>query len=408
MLDKIKGIFNKQNIIYIVFSIYLLNIHIEDTVLAYNYKIYAINKILRYICYTYFAIKIFIDWKNGKSITWMMLISVIFSLIICLCSRKMYLLLLLLMLIALKDYDLNKLINISYYVNLFMLTTIILSSIMGILPDWTYLRDNQQLRYSLGYQYPTIPATYFFLIVTMRFYIKKQYIPIIEIFIYMILAFTLYKFTDSKTGFILTLLVIASMFIVKFLNRFKKKMVENKYFKLTKIKIRYICYAMPLMILILIVLLIVLFNFKNTIAIKINDLLSGRLYYANEALKNYDITLFGEDIDWHGWGGYGYIKIEDFSYNFVDIAFMKMLFDYGLITLVSFIVLYTFSIVKYIKEKDYFLTYILILLLIWSLIEPNILDIGMNTFIISFSFFLNIGEIKQVSYKRIKSIITKR
>ena len=391
----LKKFIKKDNIIYIVFIIYLIAVHLDNTVLRYNNFIKYLDKYIRYICYVFFTIKIIIDLKKEKKISWIMIIGIIISLLTLLCSKNTGLLLLILILFALKDANHDKIIKITFYTNVIMFVCIIGVSVIGILPDWTYSRIDATIRHSMGYYYPTIISTYFFFIVIMRLYIKKDKISIIELLFQTMCTIFLYKLTDSRTGMLLTIIVIISALVIKILKKIDKKIYLNN---IIKKNIKYLCVSLPIILMLLIILMIILFNNNNSFVLKVNDALSGRIFYASEAIKNNNITLFGEKIKWFGWGGYGYIEIENFEYNFVDIAFIKILFDYGIVTLVALIITYSYTLNKAINEKKYYNVYVLVLILIWALIEPNILEMDKNIFILFLSNIFNTKFIKNFKY----------
>lgn len=63
-----------------------------------------------------------------------------------------------------------------------------------------------------------------------------------------------------------------------------------------------------------------------------------------------------------------------------------------------------YSIILYnsFNEKKYRLTFILIVVLMWAFIEPCILNIGRNIFVIFLLPILEMGEIKFLAYNNIK------
>lgn len=397
MKELCKKIINSRtNIILIVFIIFLIDIHLENTVLGWTNNIFSIiSKVIRYGCYLIFLINIFLDWKSGEKITWPMLIAGVISILTFVFSKNTAIILLLIVLFALRKIEMKKLIKIAYYTNLIMFIIVILASVIGIIPNWIFERDDTHIRLALGYHWATIPLTLFFFIVLMSFYLKRENVTPIEIYLNLVVSIVLFKLTDSRTGFILILLVILSTILIKILKKFNiniKKYTDSKNF-------RYIVCALPIIIIIFIFLLLIFDN--NQLANKINDLLSGRIYLAKQALQNYGITPFGEEIEWYGWGGYGYVEQENFSYNFVDISYIKILLDCGFTTLILLVVSYILSIDEWIERKDYYSVYALLIILLWACIEPNIVNISMNIFILLLIPIINYGPINQLDYNNI-------
>lgn len=404
MKELYKKIINSRvNIILIVFTIFLIDIHIENTVLGWTDNVFSIiSKLIRYGCYLLFLINIFLDWKCGEKLTWSMVVTGAISVLTCIFSKNTGIVLLLIVLFALRKIEMKRLIKIAYYTNLIMFIIVILSSIIGIIPNWIFERDDTHIRLALGYHWATIPLTLFFFIVLMSFYLKREKVTMIEIYLNLVTSVVLFKLTDSRTGFILILLVILSTVLIKILNKFKidiKKYANNKV-------INYIICILPMIILILVFLIIAFDN--NPLTIKIDDLLSGRIGLAKQAIQTYEITPFGEKIEWYGWGGYGYIEQENFSYNFVDISYIKILLDYGVVFLILLIILYSLSIDECLEKKDYYSVYILLIILLWACIEPNIINISMNIFVLLFIPILNYFPINNLEYDNIIKIIRKQ
>lgn len=92
-----------------------------------------------------------------------------------------------------------------------------------------------------------------------------------------------------------------------------------------------------------------------------------------------------------------------FIYNYVDISYARIIFDYGIIPTIIILLVYTVALVNSIKEKNYWLFTVLIFVCIWSSIEPYLFNIGKNIFILSFVPIFNIGKIRQFDYNSIKS-----
>lgn len=126
----------------------------------------------------------------------------------------------------------------------------------------------------------------------------------------------------------------------------------------------------------------------SEIGIRANKIMSSRLKYTQQAIEKYGINILGKEIDWNGWGGYGYIEQENFEYNYVDIAYFKILFDKGCILLILYIMGYTMYMKKITDSNEGILVFINIIILIWGMIEPSILELGKNPFIILIAIYL--------------------
>ncbi len=96
-------------------------------------------------------------------------------------------------------------------------------------------------------------------------------------------------------------------------------------------------------------------------------------------------------------------NVQDFEYNYIDISYARIFFDYGIIFTIFVLLSYSALLVKSFNEKDYWLVFALFFVLIWSIIEPYMITIGKNNFVLAFIPLLEIGAINNLDYAVIKS-----
>ena len=152
-------------------------------------------------------------------------------------------------------------------------------------------------------------------------------------------------------------------------------------------------------------ILVIMYANNNVIANKANKLISDRIKLTYQAYRNYDVNLFGNNIKWQGWGGYGYIEqeeSEDFTYNFVDNSYARLVLDYGIVLSCIVICAYREVLIRNYNNKNYWLVFTIIFILIWAFIEQHIINIGRNVFVLSFIPLLQLGEIKRWNNKEIE------
>lgn len=407
VMEKIKA--NYEKIFFCFFIIYLLALILGTTaVYTYNATFEKIVQMFRYMCYFVFVAKIIIDWKNGESMTWPMIISGITALFVSIFSGDKRLLFLLLILFSIRNINLEKLLKIALYVQIISLITIILFSKIGIFPDWLYERDGNLTRHAFGYNYTSYASSYLFTIALAFVYLKKEKVEYVQLVLIEIIAIILYIFTDTRLGFLLTTTLLLLTAIIKYFHNNKK---VQEFFEKDNIQkgIKFICYGLIPILISIIIMMLVLFSYNTAIGKKLNQLFSKRLDYAVEGINNYGIHLFGNKIEWTGWGGYGYIDLgENFKYNFVDISYIKTLLEYGIFAFLLILTGYTLRLKEAYKEKDYWLILMLAFVLICSVIEPNIITIEKNLFVLSLASIMNYGKIKCLDYKNISKFFMKR
>ena len=398
----------KSNYIYICFTLYIMTLFINNLTFYMMYEVLEKSvKIIRYVLYIIFAFRILSNWKNGKNITIPTIIAIITSVLVCIYSKNIDIGILVLSIMALRDTDFDKLIKISFYIFTTMFCIIVSLSLLKILPDWTYTRsDSGIVRHSLGFYYPTITIGLYLAMVLMYFYIRRNKCSWLEILVLETMNVFLYSYTDGRLSFILITIILGAMALSKIevLKRLFETDINQKI-------LRLVIYVLPIILFIVAILITVLYINKTRLGLKLDQILSGRLKYTSEAFERYQLTPFGQNIKWNGWGGHGYIEENDFlssEYNFVDISYARILFDYGIITTILILYMYTKVLIENYNKKNYWMCFTLIFVLIWSFVEPYIVYIGKNIFVLTFGIIINNGiEVKALNYDYLKGRIKK-
>ncbi len=405
MNNKIKNYIKSDSFMYVFFGIYMMILLINNTSLFLSNDILLVcMKIIRYICYIVFGIRIIIDWKNGSNITLTIILLTILSILIFLVAHNKNVFLLLIFLISLRKLDFDKLIKITFNIFIFIFLITISLSLMGIIPDWIFYRGSI-VRHSLGFVYATDAIGIYLSIIIMYFYIRKSKATYIELMILETINIFLYKFTDGRLSFILVSIILGIMLLSKF--KFVKKLYN--YFMNKKV-FKILCCTLPIILFLMFNFITLLYTNNNSFAIRVNELLSNRLKYTSEAYKEYGVTLFGEQIEWNGWGGHGYIdtdEMESFNYNYVDSSYARVMLDYGIVFCSIVLLGYTFTL-THNYDKNKWLIFSLLFICIWSFVEQHLVNIGRNIFVISLLPLIEIGNIKLLSYTSIKNKIRGR
>lgn len=294
-MNKDKRIFFNK-ITMIVFIIYILILLLSQTaVYKLYYEIELGLKLLKYICYSFFSIRILYDWKNGKNITVMIIITGIMSVIISFFTKNNYLFTLLLAILAVRTLNKKDLIKIVFKVVTIAYFSIIVLSLFKVFPDWIFYRGDK-IRHSLGFCYATDAISFFLNIILMYFYIRDNY-SLLELFGLEAIAFALFLNTDGRMSFILISIVLLIMAIKK-----NKRLINFINHNFTQKTISNICISLPTIFFLVFNFLTFEYTNQNELTFKIDKFLSGRLYYSSQAYIEYGVTAFGENIKWQRMG----------------------------------------------------------------------------------------------------------
>lgn len=404
-IGKLKKYVLSNEFLYIITGIYMITLFLCNVVYYFTTPVFEMTiKCFRFICYIFFVLNIIRNWKNGESLTIGMMIFATLSCVIALFSKNKDIMFLFIFCYSVKKLSLKKIIENTFKIYIFLFLIIVNLSLLKIIPDWIFARGSMK-RHSLGFNYSTIAIGTFLSCILMYFYVRKSNATFFELLLLETINVFLFRYTDGRMSFILISMILFIMLLSK-VTKIKKLLKSQSIQNV----LSCIGAFLPLSLFLLVIIVTFLYDKGSSFGININNLLSGRLFYTRNAFQEYGISLFGQSIDWKGWGGLGYVdteNISNFIYNYVDISYARMVFDYGIIPTILILVMYSFALVKNVKEKKYWMYFTLIFICIWSTIEPYLFNLSKNIFILSFVQLLDFGKIKQLDYNSIKSIFKK-
>lgn len=279
------------------------------------------------------------------------------SLIMYFTSRKLGPILLFLVIIAVKEIDIDRVLKLCSMFWIFTFVIKVTLSLCGIIPMVYTHKDNAIYGVrevsGLGYPHPNNAYLVFAISVFFIYYlnnISSKLFSLIVIILNFILYFTCY----SVTGFTIVVVTILGFEII---NR-KKKMVEHVFSRLSTARGFSIAYLFPMLISILSPLLFCINDdgFKRIL----NKLSTGRIEYSHEYMTNYPITLWGQIFD------------ERTVAPIIDNAFVYILLQYGIIYFAFFTIGYYLVVKSCIENKNIKRLFICILFLYYGLFEQFI------------------------------------
>jgi len=402
--DKVKKL-TLENLIYMCWAVYIFASFLNIVGIFFaSEKWQFVLKIVRYICYIVFSMKIYFDWKKGEKVTFAIIGATLITIAIAIFAKNRSVFFILLILVALRKMDFDKLIKIAFKIFLVSFLVTISLAMLGIIPNWKFSRGMTP-RYSLGFIYATDAIGMYLVIILMFFYTKRKNSTKTELLILEVINVFMYSYTNGRVSFIL----ISTILFLQFLSRFQfiKDIFYNNFVQKC---LKMICYTLPVVLFIGLHLLVVMYASNNFVANKVNKILSNRVKLTYQAYRNYEMKPFGEKINWNGWGGYGYKEQnneEEFTYNFLDSSYASIVFDYGLVLSCIVILGYRKILITNYKDKNYWLVITIIFVLLWSFIEQHIINLGKNVFVLTFIPLLEIGTINRLSYDNLKLVKNK-
>lgn len=231
-------------------------------------------------------------------------------------------------------------------------------SMIGIIPIGISERENL-IRYNLGFQTATLAPSIFFFIVLGHVYLHQKKTSFLYLFFAMVVSIMLYVFTNTRTGFYLTL----SICILCLLNKiFSFKSIFRKRTKHSSFNIFII--SVPLIALIAEFCLVGYYSTYTEMAFHLNESLSGRLSLTWNLLQTDGFSLFGKNIP----------SMVNSTYYQSDICYLYYGLNYGIIFMVFTVILEMLVIKKAIRTGDVWLWLAILFIIIDGIFEPYLLD----------------------------------
>lgn len=231
----------------------------------------------------------------------------------------------------------------------------------------TMISEDAVNRYNLGFIHPnTISAMVFF--VTLTYMCLRRKCSLIELIIGLGINYMIYQKTGSRTSFLITLLFLPVMFWFLHKRRFQR--YWKKIFTLS-----------PVIIIISALMAQIFYNPANSVLSKINTMLSGRLELGHSGFWNYGVRLFGQKILWIT--GSNEMRM---PYNYVDCSYLRILLQNGVVIFGLICIACVLTMYRLAEAENRELCVSFLALLVYSMIEPNLMGMGVQV------FFMLIGQ----------------
>lgn len=266
-----------------------------------------------------------------------------------------------------------------------LLVVTIIGAMTGLAENLVYYQG-ERVRMALGICYPTDLAAYVASLIFTYVCVRDEYITYLEIGVMIVLAMAVYYITDARTDFVITLILVCLTMCMKlFLQKcgcFLKKCVKINAF------------SVPIVCCIISWVFTLLYNDKSKILVKMNEgFLSTRLSLGKNAIDNYGIRAFGQYIIEHGLGGS--TEWPEF-YNFIDCSYISLTLKYGIVVLITILIIIEKNIYRAYKKNDYMVILVLEIVCLQSIMEHHMIQYWYNPYIITlFCYWIKKNSVEE-------------
>lgn len=260
---------------------------------------------------------------------------------------------------------------------------IILFSYTGIFPHLVFTRGEID-RYCLGFGYTTFPQSFFLFLVLALGYVTRGKTSLWLLLACGLCAAIIYRLTDSRAGFYLTVLAVLAFAFFRLAARMNWHAPAFLEWRWVRIAVS----TVPLLLAGGFFILSILWQPSSALLVRLNSIFSDRIRLTWQAFHNHAPTLFGEVINW------GYAP----DYWGVDCSFFFYFFNYGVVTFIGLLALYGFGLWHGMKSKNYALVVSLLICLADGIVEPYLLDFKYNIFPLYAGQLLLLAQQKESRY----------
>ena len=271
----------------------------------------------------------------------------------------------------LRDFDFNKLVRVVLPVVVVILAFVILSSKIGIVPDYVEISATRTRHY-LGFRYSLYPSTVMLNIVGLYIYIKQENITYKSLLLLLVSVLWIYLQTNSR---LTTLSSIVLLTLGILLKRFPKLLTRIRYL---------LIFLIPSYIFAAVASYIVAGKYTSAGSglRAVDNFLGGRIYLASKSLYIYGFDWLGKNIQWVGNGLNADGQRSTMSYLYVDNMYIQVLQKYGLLYLIIFVTLLTITLYILYRKKQYLLFLILSILAVYAMIDDLTFNLHYNFFLV--------------------------
>ncbi len=262
--------------------------------------------------------------------------------------------------------DAKKTITISVIVTVIMMAVIIGCSYTEIGIDYIFDAE-ERARHGLGFGWTTTPPILFLFLSMEYLCIRGRKMKILEYVILEAIAVYFYVMTNTRFAFAVTTLLIVIMCI--------EGMQKNSWRIWRSLKWFWLC--VPMMLCILCLAMYIFYDRENFAWQFINDLMGSRLTIGQNVINSVEYTWFGQYIHWNG---YSIADPVAYYYNYVDCSYIQIMLQYGFTFLAATVAIYTNAIYNSIKANKYNMIFILVVILVFSVMEPRLMNMMFNIF----------------------------
>jgi hypothetical protein len=362
-----RGEFSRRELLFSFgIILYYFTFFADITVLTDTWDLNSpVFKAIRLVSYALFLLAILDEEVSKKTLIIFLVVFPVMG-ICAICGEDNSVIYMALILLAGLTTSSKRLITLIVWLQIICLVVVMGLCAAGIFEDVIYT-SGERSRHCMGFFWTTTPALLAMFIGAVYIYQKAEKISLIELAVIEAVQIFFYIFTDSRMCFAVATLMVVLTFIL----RYGKTWVNKLFSGCCKAAV-----ALPILLCGISIGAQAAYNENSPVWVAVNQFLHNRLSLGHEALKQFDITLFGQLIKWVG----NTQQSETLAYNYVDNSYLQLLLSKGILFLGLVILVYTAILIRAAKRGEVYTSLVVTMVLILSVTEPRLWDWTFNPF----------------------------
>lgn len=282
-----------------------------------------------------------------------------------------------------RNFSFEKIARATAYISSVVLAFILLSSYAGIIRNYVEIVGGRYREY-LGFRYALYPAAIIFNITALVLYLKREHIKLLDVILLGAAnTFIFYK-TNSRLSFYMSIIMILCMLLFQ---RFPNILQRSKILHVA-MSVSFIIASVSSLLLTI--------KYKEGVdwMRTLNKVFSNRLKWGNRSIALYGVSLFGKhNMEWVGNGLDSAGNKSTEAYLWVDNFYISIMQRFGILVAVLIVLLLTFTLIKCLKIKNYYIMFMLTLMAGHCMIDDLFLYLYYNTFWFVIGATLMVGKV---------------
>ena len=258
---------------------------------------------------------------------------------------------------SVKKLDCDEFIRKDMKYKCMFIAGVIIFCLIGFISNYTMVREDGSLRYSMGFNHPNTFAGIMISVLLEWLCIKiKEGIKVRHILVISIALIIIDILANSRTFEIS--LIITLIAIVAFIVSEGKKKVLNIIFVL-----------MPILFIMLSFIMVLSYNSSNSNWVLVDSFLSHRISFAQNFIFQFKLKMWGQDL---GLVGSVQAGITSKSTHILDMGYLRFILQYGIFFSVVLVFILMLDMSYAVKEKNTTMFILLTYLCISAIFESTL------------------------------------